>query len=306
MTDTLVSPPPPPTPPQAPASKRLLTGVGLLVLAASAVFGFDPYGVREKVLGSATAPARPAAVSREAGDGTATTLGDPRARAGETVLRSQPWWQGVTTLSGTGPMTTPPFTIDAGAIQWRVRWTCQTGRLVVQVPGSARQAVNSQCPGSETGYGTQKGAVTLQVTADGPWQLQVDQQIDVPLNEPPLRAMANGTRLATGDFYRIDQFGEGRVAVYRLPDGRYALRLENFYVTPNTDLEVVLHPLAAPRTTQQVADGQGASVASLDVTAGSMNFTLPAGVNPTQYKSVVIWCERLFSAYAAATLNAGS
>jgi hypothetical protein len=276
------------------------------VLAASAIFGFDPSGVRERVLGSATAPPRPAAVSREAaGGGTATTIGDPRAKAGETVLRSQPWWQGVTTLSGTGSTTTQPFTIDAGAIQWRVRWTCQTGRLLVQAPGSATPVVNAQCPGSETGYGRQKGPVSLQVTADGPWQLQVEQQIDVPLDEPPLPSMAapGATKLVTGDFYRIDQFGEGQVAIYRLPNGSYALRLENFYVTPNTDLEVQLNPLPAPRSTQQVASAQGTSITSLDVTAGSMNFTLPPGVNPTQYKSVVIWCDRLFSAYSAATLT---
>jgi hypothetical protein len=169
--------------------------------------------------------------------------------------------------------------------------------------------VSAQCPGSDSGYGTQKGSVSLQVTADGPWQLQIDQQIDVPLNEPPLPAMTapGATKVATGDFYRIDQFGDGQVAIYRLPNGTYALRLENFYVTPNTDLEVQLNPLAAPRSTQQVASTQGAkSIASLDVTAGSMNFTFPPGVNPSQYKSVVIWCERLFSAYAAATLTPAS
>ena len=35
-------------------------------------------------------------------------------------------------------------------------------------------------------------------------------------------------KVATGDFYRIDQFGNGQVGIYRLPNGSYALRLENF------------------------------------------------------------------------------
>ena len=69
-------------------------------------------------------------------------------------------------------MTTPPFNVDAGAIQWRVTWTCQTGHLLVQAVGAPRPAVNSQCPGNDTGYGTQKGALSLQVTADGPWTVR--------------------------------------------------------------------------------------------------------------------------------------
>ena len=303
MADTLI-PTATAEPTRQPGPRRALVGLGLMVLLASAIFGADPYGVRERVLGSATAKPRAAASSRDAG---ATTDNGQTATTApqQTVLRSEPWWQGVSTLDGTGSMPTQSFTIASGAIQWRVKWTCRTGHLLVQPAGASRPIVNSQCPGGDAGYGTQTGQVTLQVTADGPWQLQVEQQVDVPLAEPPLPAMTApaAEKVATGGFYRIDQFGDGQVTIYRLPNGSYALRLEQFYVTPNTDLEVQLNSLAAPHTTDEVAHATSKSVASLDVTAGSMNFTLPPGVNPTQYHSVVIWCERLFSAYAAATLT---
>jgi hypothetical protein len=307
MADTLI-PTATPEPAHEPAPRRALVGLGLLVLVSSAVFGADPSGVRERVLGSATAKPRAAATSRNAGDTTATLAQTATTQPQQTVLRSEPWWQGITTLQGTGSMPTQSFTVDGGAIQWRVKWTCQSGHLVVQPAGSSRPIVSAQCPGNDAGYGTQKGPVTLQVTADGPWQLQIEQQVDVPLDEPPLPAMtsAGAEKLATGSFYRIDQFGDGTVTIYRLPSGSYALRLEGFYVTPNTDLEVQLNSLPAPRTTDEVAHATSKSVASLDVTAGSMNFTVPAGVNPTQYRSVVIWCDRLYSAYAAATLTPAS
>ena len=77
-----------------------------------------------------------------------------------------------------------------------MKWTCETGRLVVRAPGQARPVVDAACPGADSGYGVRKGPVGLQVMADGPWTLKVDQQVDVPLNEPPLPVMsAPGTRM---------------------------------------------------------------------------------------------------------------
>ncbi len=299
MTEVLV-----PELPPASAFKRALAGAGLLLLAASAVFGANPYGVRDRLLGSVTPEARPAVGSRLAdGPPAPAAIRPDSGRA--TVLRSQPWWQKLATLEGTGTGSAPVFTVDSGAIQWRVRWTCQTGRLVVEAPGARRPVVDGGCPGGQIGYGTQTGPVTLQVKADGPWQLQVEQQIDLPLEEPPLPAMTapGATVVSKGGFYRIDQTGNGTVTTYRLPDGSYALRLDDFYVTPNSDLEILLSPLPAPRTTDEVARTRGARVSFLDVTAGSLNFMVPPGLDPAQYRSVVIWCERLYSAYAAASLG---
>jgi hypothetical protein len=281
--------------------RRALSALGLLALLASALFGGNVYGVRARFLGSETPEPAPPALSRAADASTPTTVA-----AKETVLRSQPWWQGVTKLEGDGPMRTPAFTIGDGAVQWRAKWTCQSGQLVVRAPAQSKPVVDGRCPGAETGYGTKTGATSLEVTAEGPWQLQIEQQVDVPLNEAPLPAMTapGAVAVATGSFYRIDQVGTGNVTVYRLADGTYALRLDNFFVTANRDLEIQMSPLEAPSSTEQVTKAaRSASISSLDVTAGSLNFAVPKTVNPNQYKSVVIWCERLFSAYAAATLR---
>jgi hypothetical protein len=61
--------------------------------------------------------------------------------------------------------------------------------------------------------------------------------------------------------------------------------------------------LRAPRSTRQYLSAPSKNVAALDITAGSMNFVLPAGVDPTRYRSVVIWCPIITSAYAAATIR---
>jgi hypothetical protein len=306
MTDTLIRPPERPEPPPPPPPWRpgpVLAVVGVLL---AALLGGNFLGWRDSLIGSPTAAPVAVASGREAADGGATATTAPAAPAARSVLRSQPWWQGVTTLQGTGSTTTAPFTIDPGAIQFRATWQCQTGHLSVVSGNRPKPFVDSSCPGTDVGYSVDKGAVTLKVTADGPWQLRIDQQIDVPLNEPPLPAMTapGAAVVAKGDFYRVDQVGQGTATIYRLPSGTYALRLDNFFVTPNSDLEVRLSPLDAPKSTEQFANGPtSALVKALDVTAGALNFEIPPEVNVRQYRSVVLWCEVQHSAYAAASLS---
>lgn len=300
MTQTVLPAPP------APSSQRALSVLGLLAVVASALIGGNLLGARERLWGSESPVARPAAGGRVAGsataDGTTQTTMAPRD---QTVLRSQPWWQGLTKLEGSGSTTATPLTVADDALQWRVQWTCSTGHLLVRAPNQARPVVDAACPGAGAGYGVRKGSVALQVTADGPWTMVADQEVDVPLVEPPLPVIsAPGTRMVlTGSLYRIDQVGTGTVNLYRLADGSHVLRLEKFFVTANVDLEVRLSPLEAPRSTEQYVNAPSVWVAPLDVTTGSLNFTLPPEVDPSRYRSLVVWCPIINSAYAAATLH---
>jgi hypothetical protein len=284
----------------------VLTTLGLLALAVSALFGGNAFGVRERVLGEGPPPPRPAAASRAAG-GAAVAAPVTTAAPQETVLRSQPWWQEVAVIEGDGATTTEPFTVDDGAIQWRATWTCRSGTLAVTAGGAPEPLVEDDCPGTGVGYSTETGATSLRVDAGGAWELRIEQQIDVPLVEPPLPAMtAAGTVTeSTGSFYRIDQSGTGTVTIYRLADGSHLVRLDDFFVTPNIDLEITLSPLEAPRTTEEFMSAPWEWVAPLDITAGSMNFVVPPEVDLTQFRSVVIWCPLIDSAYAAATLVPG-
>lgn len=304
MADTLTRAPERPEPePPSPSPWRPSSILAVVAVLLAALFGGNFLGVRDDLLGAPTAAPRPVAAGRDLGGSTETTVSAPGGA--KTVLRSQPWWQGITTLQGTGSTTTAAFTVDAGAIQWRATWQCQTGHLRVSVPNRPRPIVDAGCPGTDVGYGIDKGNVTLTVVADGPWQLKIDQQIDVPLDEPPLPTMSapGATVVSHGDFYRVDQVGQGTATVYRLADGTYALRFDHFFVTPNSDLEIRFSALDAPKTTDQFVNAPQAMVAALDVTAGSLNFTVPPAVNPRQYRSIVLWCEQLHSAYAAASLS---
>lgn len=286
-------------PVHASPGRRLATSAGLILLVASAIVGSNLFGLRDSLFGSATPEPAAVAASRRAGARASTATTAPE----QTRLRSQPWWQEVTTIEGAGPLTVAPFTIDDSALQWRVKWTCQTGHLLVAAQGPD-PLVDGVCPGGKEGFGSRTGPVRMKVTADGPWKLQVEQQVDVPLVEPLLPTMtAPGTTVvARGGFYKIDQKATGTVAMYRDADGSYALRLEDFFVSPNAELEIRLSAGQEPKTTEEYMASPSVLVTKLDVTTGALNFTIPDGIDPTKFGSVVIWCQLVRSAYGAATL----
>jgi|SRR5829696_6014604 len=277
--------------------RRASAAVGVLALLGCLVVASGLFDLRERLFGSATPPPKRSAFTRVL-DGSTPAA----ARGRPTVLRSQPWWQEVANLQRRGAAT-ESVDIDGDAIQWRVRARCATGRMRI-LPGLG----GTDCPATTTAYGAGTGRRRLEIAADGPWRLRVEQQVDVPLQEPPLPAMtAPGSRVvARGDLYRIDQSADGAVTLYRLASGRYALRFEHVYVTPNVDLELRLSPLAAPRTTREYRSAPSAYVSRFDITAGSLNFMIPEDLDPRRYRSLVIWCPPVVSAYAAATLDAPS
>lgn len=278
----------------------VLAWIAVLAVTFTAVVGSNVFGLRDHFFEPATPDARPPALGRVAGGAQVDG-----ADGAPTSLRSQPWWQEVKALEGTGTMTAPAFTIAEGAAQWRVKGTCRSGKIVVRSPSQARPVVDSLCPGEVTGFGSRSGPVSLQVTADGPWKLSVAQLIDTPLVEPLLPAMtAPGSKaIASGSFYNIDKSGTGRATVYEQADGRYSVRLDDFFVSPHADLQLRFSTLEAPRTSKEYRSAKSEFIVVMDVTAGSLNYTVPSGGDPTLYKSVVVWSSAVNRAYAAAPLG---
>lgn len=237
-----------------------------------------------------------------------TAPADPTSTTASTVRGevSAPRWETVTTLSGNGATTTEPFDILAEAIQWRVRWKCQTGSLrVVTVPPPRRgtPTVESGCPEDGEGYSIVTGSVRLTVESTGPWELVVDQQIDIPLQEPPLAGMETAPVLAQGDFYNVEMEGKGTAKLYRMPEGNLALRFEDFQVSNNTDLFLWLSTTPEPRTSADAAASDHVVLGNLRSTLGTQNYVLPAEMTPERVRSIVIWCQPVSVAYTAAALK---
>lgn len=283
------------------ALRRWLGFFLLTLLAASAVYGGDFFGVRDRL----TPPATKVDVSP-----FESTDPDARARAGSS-RRSQPYWRPVTRFTGSGPATTRAFTIGPAAIQWRARWRCERNAFEIQPlrpPGRAYGHALAQaddCPQNGTGFSVARGRFEIDVQATGSWTADVEEQVDVPLIEPPATGMTSpgSRRVASGRFYGIDEDGEGSVEIFRQADGSVSLRLEDFYVTPNIDLEIRLSELPRPETTKQVRDAPFKDIVFLRATSGEMNYRIPRDAFTDRVRSVVLWCEITGNAYAAASLR---
>ena len=206
-------------------------------------------------------------------------------------------------FSGTSDQRTAGFEIAADALQWRVTASCRGSSLAVSLEGEPEPLALPTCPGKVFGFSIRTGPAVLDVAAAGGWEVVVDQQMDTPVAEPPLAGMNEGSRLADGTFYGVDQAGSGRVTLYRLPDGGRALRLDPFQVTNNSDLFVWLSEADAPKTSKEALESPHVEIARLTATAGAQNYVIPADVAAGRVRSVVIWCEPVRTAYAAASLD---
>ena len=283
--------------PPARRSGQFLTWMALMALAAGAVVGSNAFSVRDRLLGTALPDPVIPATSRSADQ-------PAQAKPERTTLRSAPWWQVVTTLEGTGPTTSEPFTIDRRAVDWRVTSSCAAGHLVVRSPDVSRPLLDGKCP-QGVGHSDRNGSTHLEVSADGPWSLEVAQRVEVPLVEPPLPEMTapGATVLAAGSFYKVDRVGAGKVTIYEQADGRFAVRLEDFWVTPKSSLQLRLSAAESPKTTKEYLASDSQLLATVDVTAGSLNYLPPGGVDPAEFRSVVVWSPLDNHVYAAAPLD---
>ena len=276
-------------------------GAAVLALTLAACGG----GGDSDSAGTQTVNTRPGAPSTT---GVGVNFDTPPSSAPGT-RKSQPYWSPVTTLEGTGNQTSRSFTIDPGALQWRVSWHCESAPFTIVSVNAAGQESRRKladaltCPKDGEGFAADKGGQTLKVTTGGPWKATVEQQIDTPLIEPAPAGLTAAKVLGTAKVYNVDREGQGTAKIYELANGTRLIRLEDFFVSINSDLELRLSELPNPKTTDDAVKAPWKLVAPLKATVGTMNYEVPRDIDVAKYKSIVIWCEITRNAYAAATIQ---
>ena len=126
--------------------------------------------------------------------------------------------------------------------------------------------------------------------------------IDKALDEDMMEE-AEWTAVAAGQFVGADDFhmGEGRAAVFEQGEQR-VLRFEDFSVTNGPDLHVILSKHEAPVDRADIGEDY-LDLGSLKGNLGNQNYEVPAGVDLSQYQSVVIYCVPFHVVFATAELG---
>jgi len=111
----------------------------------------------------------------------------------------------------------------------------------------------------------------------------------------PSLAERRGTFHGADDFH----FGRGTARLIGTSDG-VVVRFESFAVRNGPDLYVFLSP-----DVDGYARKGNLELGRLKASEGNQNYRLPAGTDPSAYRSVVIWCNQFSVQFAVATLKPG-
>jgi Electron transfer DM13 len=111
--------------------------------------------------------------------------------------------------------------------------------------------------------------------------------------------------VASGTFIHANpsdpiHWGRGKVSVYE----RTVFLEPDFEVGPGPAFHVYLVPQASVRSEADVKDKMYVDLGRLRAFKGSQRYAVPAGVNLTNFPSVVIWCERFSVLISPADLTA--
>ena len=111
--------------------------------------------------------------------------------------------------------------------------------------------------------------------------------------------------VAKGSFKDADAFhrGSGTATIYRTPDGAEVVRLEDLDVTNGPALHVVLSTHPDPERSEQVKQEGYVDLGDLKGNRGNQNYPIPAGVDTSIHKSVVIYCYPFAVVFSVATLE---
>lgn len=130
------------------------------------------------------------------------------------------------------------------------------------------------------------------------------QVVDVQPQPTAETPASNADQILTqGSFYNLAHLSSGEALVYQLADGNRILRFQNFSVDNGPDLYVYLMPVdPVPNVSGSEIPGYY-SLGRLKGNIGDQNYEIPADLDLSQYKSVVIWCQAFAVPFAAAPLT---
>ena len=115
-------------------------------------------------------------------------------------------------------------------------------------------------------------------------------------------AMETAKTVASGSFHAVAHDTKGTATVHELPGGKHLLRLTGFETSNGPDVHVFLGKATDASDDDTVKEAGFVDLGSLKGNIGDQNYEIPADVNPAEYESVTIWCNRFNVNFGTAPL----
>jgi hypothetical protein len=123
----------------------------------------------------------------------------------------------------------------------------------------------------------------------------VSSGAEVPVAETP-------EEVATGEWRSLEHATTGKASLIKLPGGAHSVQFASLDTSDGPDLYVYLSPHAS--SSAEKTFGQGfTSLGKLKGNRGDQVYEIPAGVDVSAIRSVVIWCQRFSAGFAVAPLE---
>ncbi len=122
-----------------------------------------------------------------------------------------------------------------------------------------------------------------------------EAQTTVPVATPSI--------LLQGRFHGVAHHGHGVATIYELSGGNRVLRLTDFETTKGPDLYVYLVAASDAQDHATVRQAGFISLGRLQSHRGNQEYSLPANVDLTKYRSVSVWCRDFGVNFATAPLR---
>ena len=139
--------------------------------------------------------------------------------------------------------------------------------------------------------------------------MEVIAKIDMPaieeMPEMPPEMNDEPVAVASGQFRDGDSFhkGSGAVTLYRLPTGEGLVRFEGLNVTNGPDLRVLVTAHPDPMTRADVHDADYTEIGKLKGNKGDQNYDVPADLDLSSIRSIVIYCAPFQVVFSVAPLQ---
>ena len=116
------------------------------------------------------------------------------------------------------------------------------------------------------------------------------------------KAMAGMMMLSGGKFYKVEETAQGTASLVKSEAGKVEIHIEGFKVKNGPNLHIYLTSLDPVPFKEGLDLPDAIDLGALKATSGDQTYAVPASVDLSKVKTVVVWCQDFKVGFVAASL----